>query len=344
MQEQIVLNGRFTVHRVTGMQRYAIEVRKRLRIPVRTIAPGSQMKGIAGHLWEQSVLPVRSANKMLWSPCNTGPIGFSNQVVTVHDIFPIDHPEWFTRQFAALYAFLLPQLTQRVRHIIAVSQYTKKRLMARFSLADEKITVIPQGVGDEFSPRPPEVIEALRVTLGIPNEPYVLSVGSLEPRKNLSTLLAAWPRVLRAHPEANLVVTGASGRSAVFKRAALSGVRTNVIFPGYVPDQDLPTLYSGAACFVYPSLEEGFGLPVLEALACGTPVVASNLSAIPEIAGPHSHLVDPRSTDEIAAAICRVLDSSTSPQRHSPARQEYAKQYSWDRCAAATERLLVCFS
>jgi glycosyltransferase involved in cell wall biosynthesis len=258
----------------------------------------------------------------------------------VHDIFPLDHPEWFTCRFAAFYEFLLPRLLHRVEHVVAVSSYTKSRLMARLRVPEKKITVIPNGVGTEFSPRSDREIHALRSRLGIPAGPYVLSVGSLEPRKNLSSLLQAWTRVSATHPECTLVLAGGSGRCAVFRKTELPKT-SKVMFTGYLPDTDLPSLYSGATCFVYPSLAEGFGLPILEALACGTPVVASNASAIPEIAGVDTVLVDPRSAPEMVNAICRVIESADADRARVSARQAHARQYSWQRCAQKTERLLL---
>ena len=333
------VNGRFQAHRLTGMQRYAVQLVSRFSQPPHIIAPEAPLKGLLGHLWEQAVLPSLLGSQLLWSPCGTGPLAVSRQVVTIHDIIPVDCPEWFSRRFAALHAWLIPRLARRVHRIIAVSQYTKQRLIERFGIRPQRIAVIGHGVGEEFSPRPGDEIAGVRQTCGIPDGPYVLSVCSLEPRKNLKRLLEAWAKVERGR-NVSLVVTGAKGASAVFREACFGAVPKSVIFTGYVAEENLPALYSGAACFVYPSLYEGFGLPILEAAACGAPVVTSNVTSIPEICGPSATLVDPRSVAEIVSAICGVIDHPERARALAQAGRAYAASHSWTRCAAQTEQML----
>ncbi len=337
------VNGRFRAHRPTGMQRYAAQVVCHFNRAPQIVAPARPLRGLRGHMWEQSVLPSRVGSKLLWSPCGTGPLTVTRQVVTIHDIIPVDHPEWFSRRFAALHTWLIPKLARRVRQIIVPSEYTKQRLIERFAIPPERIAVIREGVGEEFFPRPEDEIARARQAFGIPAGPYVLSVGSMEPRKNLKRLLEAWPEVERRWG-VSLVIAGAKGASAVFRNADPGPVSKSVIFAGYVPDESLPALYSGSTCFVFPSLYEGFGLPVLEAAACGVPVVASNITSIPEVSGSSAILVDPGSVAEIASAIGRVLDDPAGSRALALPGINFARNQSWRRCAAKTEQLLESLS
>src|SRR5262245_3635397 len=137
------VNGRFAAHRPTGMQKYASSLLSRFRCAPRVVCPAKPLKGIQGHLWEQSVLPTRIPGSLLWSPCGTGPLATTDQVVTIHDIIPIEHPEWFNRNFATLHSWLIPLLIRRVHHIITVSQYTRRRLIERFNVHPDRVTAIP---------------------------------------------------------------------------------------------------------------------------------------------------------------------------------------------------------
>lgn len=337
----LVVNGRFQVHRVTGMQRYAREVSRRLDIDMRIVAPERPLRGLAGHGWEQTVLPMRVGGGLLWSPCGTGPLAVRRQVVTVHDVIPIDFPHWYSPQFAMLHRLLVPRLARRVRRVIAVSEYTRNRLVERFLIPPDKVTVIPNGVGEEFRPRSPEEIACARRKLGIPSESYILSLNSLVPRKNVAALLRAWARVLPTLPASLwLVVAGGSGSGTVFPGQDLPKAPERVLFTGYVADELLPPLYSGAASFVFPSLCEGFGLPVLEAMACGTPVVTSDGSSLSEVGAGAAILVDPTSIDSIAAGIGQVIADQYLRGTLACAGRERARRYTWARCAELTRSVL----
>jgi alpha-1,3-rhamnosyl/mannosyltransferase len=176
--------------------------------------------------------------------------------------------------------------------------------------------------------------------LSIPDGEYVLSVCSLEPRKNLARLLAAWEKIEGQH-DATLVIAGAKGAASVFGDAGLDRIPSRVHFTGYVAEELLPALYSGAACFAYPSLYEGFGLPVIEALACGVPVVTSNTTSLPEVTGPSARLVDPESVDQIADAILELLENPSRARELGEAGIQRASQFTWAECARRTESLLI---
>jgi glycosyltransferase involved in cell wall biosynthesis len=333
------VNGRFRDMKMTGVQRYAAEICRLLRSRHFLAYPQSHLTGLSGHTWEQTVLPWRSRGSLLWSPCNTGPVFAKRHIVTIHDIAPIEHPEWFTRAFSSLYNLLLPLLARRAEHIITVSEYTKGRLVNLLHVKEEKITVIPNGIGEEFTPQPQTEITRVRTRLNIPEGAYFLSVSSLEPRKNLGRLCAAWSKIQGQLGPATLVIAGAKGSSNIFRQSGWP-IPESVVFTGYVPDKDLPALYSGATALIYPSLYEGFGLPVLEAAACGTLTITSNATALPEITDASAIMIDPFSESDLARAIEKAFCNPSTP-RQRLAREQHARQYNWGHSADLTERVLL---
>ena len=341
MTNSIALNARFAVHRPSGMQRYGIELAHRLRDHLHMLRPAHALRGPAGHLWEQFYLPSATHGRLLWSPNNTGPLAVSRQVCTLHDLIPLDHPEWFSRRFAAWYQWLLPRLAKQVRHIIAVSEFTKQRAVELLRVPPEKVTVILHGVDERFKPQPEESILEMRRVLGIDSPSYLLYVGNLEPRKNLHRLIRAWEIAQRSIPEEiELVVAGAKGSSLVFEQVSLGAIPPRVRFSGYVPDQHLPALYSGSLALVYPSLYEGFGLPPLEAMACGTLVVTSSNTSLPEVVGDAATLVEAEDVHSIADGILRVVSNNGRRSEIQQGGFERIKHFTWERTAAETLRVL----
>jgi glycosyltransferase involved in cell wall biosynthesis len=337
-----LINGRFMAHRPTGMQRYAMEICRRFQSNPRVVHPDKPLKGMLGHAWEQAILPRGVENGLLWSPCNTGPLSARRHIVTIHDLIPLEHPEWFGTRFSLLYRLLIPTLVRRATHLAAVSEFTKSRLVRLLGVDESRVTVIPNGIGEEFAPQPEAEILRVRRTLRIPEGPYLLSLCSLEPRKNLARLIEAWKHLGDDRAGSTLVIAGGRGSASVFRNVDLESRPDRVLFTGYVTDSDLPALYSGARAFVYPSLYEGFGLPVLEALACGTRVIASNSTSIPEIAGGHATLINPLSIEEVAQAMRAALSYPPQPTEQA-ARQEHARGFTWRQCASRTERLLLSY-
>jgi glycosyltransferase involved in cell wall biosynthesis len=341
MQTTIKLNGRFYSHRPTGMQRYALELVNRIGSRLQVVRPTRPLRGGLGHVWEQVYLPLATGGGLLWSPNNTGPISVAHQICTVHDLIPLDHPEWFTPRFVALYRWLMPRLAAKLQHIIAISEFTKERLIANFNIAPEKITVIPNGVDASFRPAQPEEISRMRQSLGLGDAPYVLCVSSFEPRKNLKRLLEAW-KLLPVHlrREFRMVLAGAKGNSAVFGDAGIGEPPEGAIFTGYVAQDLLPALYSGASAFAYPSLYEGFGLPPLEAMACGVPVLTSNNSSIPEVVQDAGVLVDPQDSGAIASGLTRLLQDDSLRAGLSVRGRQRAAKLNWDQTAEQTLTVL----
>jgi glycosyltransferase involved in cell wall biosynthesis len=316
-----IVNGRFLARQVTGVERYGREVLTALGDRLRVVRTGEANQGWRGHAWEQFILPGRvGAGEVLWSPANSGPLSVANQVLTLHDLSPLEHPEWFRREYARWYGLFLPLLARRVKRIIVPSEYVRRKALERFSLADERVVTIPEGVdGQKF--RPSEV----------PKKPYVLFVGTLEPRKNLAGLLQAWKMLQGRHKDHTLVLAG--GRGQVFSAQALDGKLERVRFSGRITEAELPELYAGAELFIQPSHDEGFGLTVLEAMACGTAVIAARSGALPEVTGEAGLYFDPAEPAAIAATMERCLDDPALRASMREKGLERAARFSWTESA-----------
>jgi glycosyltransferase involved in cell wall biosynthesis len=224
-------------------------------------------------------------------------------------------------------------LAKNAARILTVSEFSRKRLAETLDLDPERISVVPNGVDSRFETVRSAAAEAVLKRLGLPRD-YVLALGSLEPRKNISKLLSAWAQLQsrkEIDEDVHLVVAG--GRSSLFRDAGLPALPDKVVLTGYVADEDLPALYSSALVFAYPSLYEGFGLPPLEAMACGTPVVTSGSTSIPEVTGNAALLVDPHETESIAEGIQSVLNNADLRASLRAAGLERVKLFSWENSA-----------
>jgi glycosyltransferase involved in cell wall biosynthesis len=341
MPAMITCNTRVLAAPVTGIPRYVRELLGRMAGSVVPVAPSRLLSGPAGHLWEQVRLPRLVGDSLLWSPAMTGPLAVRRQVVTVHDLVTIDHPEWMGRAFGGWYGFLLPQLLPRVAHILAVSTFTRDRLVERLGIAPEGITVVANGVDRRFAPQSPQRVADTVRALGLPSPHFVLSVCSLEPRKNMRGLLAAWERLGRELPDdVWLVLSGGQGPARIFGRRPGERLPARVHLTGHVGDAHLPALMAGALAFVYPSFYEGFGLPPLEAMACGTPCLASDRTAIPEVVGDAGLLVPPDDIDAIADGIGRLVQDGALRQTLAARGLARARRFGWDDTAGRTLAVL----
>jgi glycosyltransferase involved in cell wall biosynthesis len=330
------VNLRTLGYRITGVQRYVLSLLPHMPEELDSVKPLRALQGIKGHLWEQLYLPTQLHRRLLWSPGNTGPIGVSRQVLTVHDAATLDHPEWFERKFALWYAALLPRLIRKVRAVITVSHFSKERIVRLTAVDPERVHVIPNGVEPRFRPVDPETVQQVRTRFELSN-PYILFVGSLEPRKNLRILLEAWR--LGAFEGAMLAVVGASGH--LFPKVQLDSFPNGVRLLGNVDDKVLPALYSGAAGFVYPSVYEGFGLPPLEAMACGCPVTVSDIPAHREVCGGIATYFDPFSPEDLSSKLERLLRLDGAPQETLVEEGLHrAALHSWQSAAAETWGIL----
>lgn len=345
MPPKIVCNARNISAPLTGVQRYTRELLQRAPEGIAEIAPPYPLSGATGHLWEQCVLPLHCRNTTLWSPGNTGPLTVKNQVLTIHDLATIDHPEWFSRRFATWYNFLLPRLVQRVAHVITISHFTKQRLVERCAVSEDHISVIPNGVAESFTPQDAATVRRTREQLKIPSEHYILAIGSLDQRKNLARQLSVWRNIQHDVPDDLwLVLFGETTTSSIFRHAQTYDIPPRVHVVGEVPDKVLAPLYAGALVFLYLSVYEGFGLPVLEAMASGAPVLTSNLSAFPEVAGDSAMSVNPHHEDDIASALLALIGDAALRATLSEKGRTRSEQFSWEKSAHSTFEVLQSLS
>ncbi len=258
-------------------------------------------------------------------------------VLTVHDLIFRRYPAHHKRLNRWYLNTTMPLFCRRADAIIAVSEQSKRDVIEAYGIPADKITVVYEAADPRFRPQPPDAVAAVRARYGLP-ERYVLFVSTIEPRKNLSRLLAAFERVHAAGLADALVIVGKRGWlfDAFFADLERSPVRHAVLFPGFVPDADLPAVYAGAQVMAFPSEFEGFGLPVLEAMACGAPVVCSNTSSLPEVAGDAALLVDPLDVSALADALARVLQDAALREQMRARGLAQAARFSWARAAAET--------
>lgn len=255
-------------------------------------------------------------------------------VLTVHDTFPIDHPEWFTAKHRRVVRFALPRAVRRATRVITPSQSVKHSLLRLGWIDAERIDVVPEGCEARFAPATAP-LDDLRSRYGLPRR-FVLFVGTAEPRKNLPRLLRAF--AAQSNREVALVLAGSAGwhSSELSASIAQLGLTDRVHRTGFVDDRDLPDLYRAAECFAMPSLDEGFGLPLLEAMGCGVPVLCSDTPAVLETVGDAAITVTPTSVPQMAAALERLL--ADEPLSHSLREQGLArvKSFSWSEAARKT--------
>jgi glycosyltransferase involved in cell wall biosynthesis len=260
-------------------------------------------------------------------------------VVVVHDVSFARFPHLFPTALGLRLRALVPRSLRRAAHVLTISEFSKSEIVECFGIDPSRITVTPLAAGPEFHPAGELEQDGGEVTaLGV-SEPYVLAVGNLQPRKNLLRLLAAYALLRdRGERDHRLVLVGQRGSYGGEIEMAIARLRLteHVVLTGYVSDAQLVALYRGASLFVYPSLYEGFGLPIVEAMACGTPVVTSNLASMPEVAGDAALLADPTSVDTLADAMSRVLSDSTLRARMRTDGLRRSAQFSWSRTAQQT--------
>jgi glycosyltransferase involved in cell wall biosynthesis len=296
--------------------------------------------------WEQTRLAAESRRlDLLHGLAYAAPLAAAcPTVVTVHDLSFLRFPSAFRRFNRVYLSWMTRAATRRAARVIAVSESTRQDVIRLCGVPAERVIVIPNGVSPEFCPADAADVAVFRRQKGLPDR-YILFLGTLEPRKNLVRLVDAYAQWRDAAPAGcraiKLVVAGGKGwfYEQVFARVQALGLTDMVLFPGFVPAGELPWWYRGAALFVYPSLFEGFGLPVIEAMACGTPAITSTASSLPEVAGDAALLVDPDDTAGLAAAIGQVLEDPATAARLAAAGPVQAAQFSWPRTAQETVAL-----
>ena len=255
-------------------------------------------------------------------------------VVTVHDISWVTHPETHPAERVRAMNKTMPRVVREARLLIADSESTRRDVIRHYSVPPERVRTVLLGVTGEFIPMDAASTRAALDRMGLEHGAYVLAVGTLEPRKNLATAIAAYaalPEALQArHPLAIAGMRG-WGDQRLSPQAAALVAQGRIRLVGFVPQEDLPALYAGARVFVYPSLYEGFGLPPLEAMACGAPVIVSNRSSLPEVVGDAGIQVEALDVDALAARLRELLEDEALRARLAAAGHERSKQFTWDR-------------
>lgn len=367
----IGINGRSLFRQPTGVQHYAFEVTSELcsmatenvrvsvfagregrgqttlPLPVNTsfIPANGPVKGL---LWEQTLLrrmARKAAVDVLFSPANVAPLSPpAPGVVTIHDLAFLLYPEFFSRSFALYYRNIIPRIVRESTAIITDSESTRADLVELTGADPKKIVTIPLGASRMFRQRLSKArLAEVRERYNLP-ERFFLSLASLDPRKNLKRLVQAY-RYLPDDlvEEVGLVIVGAGNRVFADTGIAteISKVRRGrVLSPGYLPADDLPALYRLSTALVFPSLYEGFGLPVIEAMAASTPVITSNRSSLPEVAGNAAVLIDPESVEEIAAAMELIATDSGTRNLLVERGKKRASGFTWDKTAKAVMKTL----
>ncbi len=293
--------------------------------------------------WDQFSFPKKAKQAkvdILHQPCFSAPLFYSGKIVlTIHDLISHYFPQNMPTGSRLYFSKWMPLTYNRAEKIIAISHNTKKDIMSLLKIPEEKIVVIHSAVGDEFRPiENKEKIQEVKAKYKT-GEKFILDVGTLEPRKNLPFLVRAYHLALQEGKiNHNLVLTGKKGwyYESLFDLIKELKLEDRVILPGYVPDEDLPALYNAADLFCFPSLYEGFGFPPLEALSCGTPVIAADNSSIPEVVDNAGILLPIDDEKVWAENIIKVLNNSDLQKELSLKGLAQAKKFSWSKTAAET--------
>jgi glycosyltransferase involved in cell wall biosynthesis len=342
----MIVNARFLTQPITGVQRYAVEMSrglKKLDPSIRFVAPHDVIHhdiareldvvtvGRArGHVWEQLELPRylrENGSPLLISLATTAPVRYRRKVVTVHDLAFKRFPDAVSWKFRLYYGLLIPRVLRSSLHVTTVSQYSKQDICSEYAIPESDVSVIYNA--SSFAASSASTVKKQKL---------VIAVGSIQPYKNIDTLVTAFARFKEtSEPDYVLKLVGGAD-SRVFSGTRLSQAmagRSDVQFTGYLSDAELLALYESATCFVFPSLFEGFGIPPLEAMACGCPVIASTAASIPEVCADAALYCDPRNPDEMAARIVQLTQDPALQARLIAKGFQNIRRFSWDESSSA---------
>ena len=345
------INSRFITQNVTGVQRYAMELSKKLNkmnADVKFVSPrkivhkdvASELNiltfgNFSGHLWEQAELPIYLKyhnNPVLMNFANTAPMFYRNQITVIHDLSFLRNPGWFSKKFYYYYRFLVSRIARNSLKIITDSEFSKQEIMNLLNVSENRIRVVYSAVSENL-------MSEAKKNFHNNYDDYILTVSSLDPRKNLTNLISALRRGKLKNTR--LVVVGSENK--IFVHKGLEDIlkyNTNVVFTGYISDTELAGLYRNARLFVYPSFYEGFGLPPLEAMACGCPTVVSKTASLPEVCGEAAYYIDPYAIESIAHGIHEVLTNENLRRTMIKKGLERIKLFSWEKTAKETLNIL----
>lgn len=349
LRRKIIINARFLTQEITGVQRFAIEISKELKksnIPIEFVAPKHIIhKGLAkelkvkeigfnlvnGHLWEQTLLPlyVLKNKGVLLSLCNTAPLILKNQIVTIHDLAFKVNPKWFSKKFTLVYNFLIPLIAKRSKHIITVSEASKREIIRYLRVFDSKVTVIYNAISSVF-------LEGCNCNNHFDCE-YVLTVSSHHPRKNFENLITAFNTI--KNKDLKLFVIGNFNKN-FSANLEINENDKRIIFLSNISDEELVCYYRKASLFVYPSIYEGFGIPIIEAMCQGIPVCVSDIPVFREICGKNAVYFNPQSKNSIAKSIINQIEKPISNEILKQIKIETLEKYSWKSSANKLKSVL----
>ncbi|MEI5996681.1 glycosyltransferase family 4 protein [Paraburkholderia bengalensis] len=342
------INGKFTSQPITGVQRVAYELTRAMQlrespgdeleifVPQDAREPGASLKRqrrfpwLRGTLWEQITLPIAARGKTLVNLCNTTPLLMRRQVVMVHDMAVYDVPHGFSKKFLLWYRLLFSVLPRMEPTVLTVSAFSKRRICHHLKIDESRVAVIPPGA-DHLDRVIPDY--GVMDRLQLKDDAYCVIVGSLDPRKNLQRVLEAIESLSHLREVRFVIVGGRNQR--IFASEGLDAMSRSrqIVWAGFVSDGELKALYERAGCLVFPSLYEGFGLPPLEAMYCGCPVIASTRTSIPEACGDAAMYCDATSAQDIAEKISQMMSVRSLRQEYRERGIAHAREYRWDRSA-----------
>lgn len=353
----IYINARFLTQPVTGVQRYALELIKEIdeliklgkidaRYKFMLLAPDDikyeiNLKYISlkkvgcfrGHLWEQMELPYYSRNGLLVNLCNSAPLLKIRQIVVIHDASVYAYPQAYSFTFRTWYKILFRLLGLTSKRIITVSKYSKKEIASKCKIKSDKIIVVYEGNQHILAVKSDDSVLTIH---DLSKNAFLLAVSSMNPNKNFDSVVQALSLI--GEFDYDVVIAGGKN-SKIYGNTDLLGQK-NVKLVGYISDEQLRALYENAACFIYPSFYEGFGLPPLEAMACGCPTIVSNAASLPEVCGDASLYCDPHDIHDIASKIRLLLSDGGLQEDLRQKGYQQAKKFSWEKCAEQTMKVI----
>lgn len=344
MRRSFAVNGKFTSQRTTGVQRVASELtlalQRHARLPV-IVPPDAradrpplrdelQYGRLRGTLWEQLALPLAMRGSTLISLCNMAPLARQRQIVMIHDMAVYDIAQNYSWRFRLWYRTAFSMLKTRAMHILTVSAFSRQRIVERMGIDASRISVI-RNAADHFE----RIVADADVVrkLGLTEDRYVLVVGSWSASKNLMRVLDAIQRLEGQGDYTFVIVGGTNARVFGDDGRQAGSLPRNAVMAGFVTDGELKALYESAGCFLFPSLYEGFGLPPLEAMYCGCPVIVSREASLPEVCGDAAMYCDAYSVSDIAEKVDRMMTDAGLRQHHRMKGMTHAHGYRWDDAA-----------
>lgn len=350
-----VVNGRYLTQKATGVHRYAFEICNKLHemgVDFHVAVPNEihpdykfsfkvvKCGSLNTHLWEQISLPRylrRIGSPLLISFTGCGPINYSNQIMTIHDVSHERYPEWFSKNYYRFYHYMMPRIGKKAHAVLTVSEFSKKEIVDTLGINAEKIHVVHSNVPFHNKPSKEEI---LSFTRNPEAERYILAVSSMDPRKNFIRLVEAFDKI--KDKSVKLYIIGMSFKA--FNTPDLQKlIGENVHLPGYIPDEKLQTMYQNALLSVYPSLYEGFGLPPLESMTYGCPVINSDIPALREVSQDAALYVDPYNVEDITEKIEQLLVDEPLRKELQEKGLLQIKKYSWDKSAKQVYELAQLF-